>query len=194
MVIFVTGHMWLGGHTWYFWRSLQVAAVSFCTVAVVLRISEFVRETQFGHQSSDCFWDWKFWLAFSEKVFHLTVSSSVQQQIRSNMARTKKSKSSPRLSGKSIPTKAPRTPGKSRQSLRSSNVSPKGQKAERRPRRYRPGTVALREIRRYQNATHLLVPRLPFQRLVREIALAYKDQLKFQVTNLLLFFDLFFQY
>ena len=36
-------------------------------------------------------------------------------------------------------------------------------------RRFRPGTVALREIRRYQKSTELLIRRLPFQRLVREI-------------------------
>lgn len=38
------------------------------------------------------------------------------------------------------------------------------------PHRYRPGTVALREIRRYQKSTDLLLRKLPFQRLVREIA------------------------
>lgn len=36
------------------------------------------------------------------------------------------------------------------------------------PHRYRPGTPALREIRRYQKSTELLIPRLPFQRLCRE--------------------------
>ncbi|CAJ2505950.1 Uu.00g000800.m01.CDS01 [Anthostomella pinea] len=40
-----------------------------------------------------------------------------------------------------------------------------------RRRRYRPGTVALREIRRMQNSTDLLLRKLPFSRLVREIAL-----------------------
>lgn len=40
---------------------------------------------------------------------------------------------------------------------------------QHRPRRYRPGTVALREIRRYQQSTDLLLLKLPFQRLVREI-------------------------
>ena len=35
--------------------------------------------------------------------------------------------------------------------------------------RYRPGTVALREIRRYQKSTDLLIRKAPFQRLVREI-------------------------
>jgi len=37
------------------------------------------------------------------------------------------------------------------------------------PHRYRPGTVALREIRRYQKTTELLIKKLPFQRLMREI-------------------------
>ena len=36
--------------------------------------------------------------------------------------------------------------------------------------RYRPGTVALKEIRRYQKSTELLIWKLPFQRLAREIA------------------------
>ena len=42
------------------------------------------------------------------------------------------------------------------------------------PARYRPGTVALREIRRYQKSTELLICKLPFQRLVREIAQKFK--------------------
>jgi len=40
----------------------------------------------------------------------------------------------------------------------------------KKPHRYRPGTVALREIRRYQKSTELLIRKLPFQRLVREIS------------------------
>lgn len=46
--------------------------------------------------------------------------------------------------------------------------------------RYRPGTVALREIRRYQKSTELLIRKLPFQRLVREIAQDAKPDLRFQ--------------
>ncbi len=41
---------------------------------------------------------------------------------------------------------------------------------QRKPHRYRPGTVALREIRRYQKSTELLIRKLPFARLVREIS------------------------
>jgi len=47
----------------------------------------------------------------------------------------------------------------------------------KKPRRYRAGTVALREIRKWQKSTDLLLRKLPFQRLVREIA---QD---FQVTD-----------
>ena len=46
--------------------------------------------------------------------------------------------------------------------------------------RFRPGTVALREIRRYQKSTELLLRKLPFQRLVREIASEIKSDLRFQ--------------
>jgi histone H3 len=46
--------------------------------------------------------------------------------------------------------------------------------------RFRPGTVALREIRKYQKSTELLIRKLPFQRLVREIAQEFKTDLRFQ--------------
>lgn len=39
-------------------------------------------------------------------------------------------------------------------------------------RRYKPGTLALKEIRRYQKGTDLLLLKLPFSRLVREVALS----------------------
>ncbi len=50
----------------------------------------------------------------------------------------------------------------------------------KKPHRYRPGTVAIREIRKYQKSTDLLIRKLPFQRLVREIAQEYKSDLRFQ--------------
>ena len=57
----------------------------------------------------------------------------------------------------------------------------------RKPRRYRPGTVALREIRRYQKSSELLIRKIPFQRLVREVVhnLFPHDNLRFQSTALL---------
>ncbi|KAF5387709.1 hypothetical protein D9615_000492 [Tricholomella constricta] len=42
---------------------------------------------------------------------------------------------------------------------------------QKKPHRFRPGTVALREIRKYQKSTDLLIRRLPFSRVVREIAM-----------------------
>ena len=59
-----------------------------------------------------------------------------------------------------------------------------GQK-KRKPRRYRPGTVALREIRRYQKSSELLIRRMPFQRLVREIAQTHNPYLRFQSGTIL---------
>ena len=53
------------------------------------------------------------------------------------------------------------------------------------PHRFRPGTVALREIRRYQKSTDLLVRKLPFQRLVREISQDFKTDMRYQSTALL---------
>ena len=55
----------------------------------------------------------------------------------------------------------------------------------KKPHRYRPGTVALREIRRYQKSTELLIRKLPFQRLVREIAQDFKTDLRFQSTAIM---------
>ena len=55
----------------------------------------------------------------------------------------------------------------------------------KRPRRYRAGTVALREIRKYQKSGELLLRKLPFQRLVREIAQDYNSNLRFQGAAIL---------
>ena len=54
----------------------------------------------------------------------------------------------------------------------------------KKPHRYRPGTVALREIRRYQKSTDLLLRKLPFQRLARELAHSISGDLHFQATAL----------
>ncbi|GET87950.1 histone h3 [Leishmania tarentolae] len=42
-------------------------------------------------------------------------------------------------------------------------------------RHWRPGTVALREVRKYQRSTELLIARTPFRRLVKEIMSTFKD-------------------
>ena len=55
----------------------------------------------------------------------------------------------------------------------------------KKPHRYRPGTVALREIKKYQKSTELLIRKLPFQKLVREIASSFKSDLRFQSSAIL---------
>lgn len=52
----------------------------------------------------------------------------------------------------------------------------------KKPHRYRPGTVALRDIRRYQKSTELFIRKLPFNRLVKEVSQDFKSDLRFQST------------
>ncbi|EKM59230.1 uncharacterized protein PHACADRAFT_157522 [Phanerochaete carnosa HHB-10118-sp] len=65
--------------------------------------------------------------------------------------------------------KRPR-PSAARRSAGGPPPAPRGQPRAG-ERRFRPGTVALREIRKYQKSTDLLIRKLPFSRVVREIAL-----------------------
>ena len=55
----------------------------------------------------------------------------------------------------------------------------------KKPHRWRPGTVALREIRRYQKSTELLIKKRPFQRIMKEAVEAFRrgpDPLRCQTT------------
>ena len=53
-------------------------------------------------------------------------------------------------------------------------------KTVKKPHRYRPGTVALREIRKYQKCTELLCLKTPFRRLVREVIHEINNALRLQ--------------
>ena len=53
------------------------------------------------------------------------------------------------------------------------------------PHRYRVGTAALMDIRHFQKTSSLLIRKLPFQRLVREIAQDFKTDLRFQSAAIL---------
>lgn len=91
------------------------------------------------------------------------------------MARTKQT------ARKNVGGKAPRKQLATKAARKSAPADPK----VRKPHRYRPGTVALREIRKYQKCTDLLIRKLPFQRLVREIARDFKNDLRFQSSAIL---------
>merc|ERR1711944_362832 len=100
-----------------------------------------------------------------------TISSNLRfQQSSSKMARTKQT------ARKSTGGKAPRK----QLATKAARKSAPATGGVKKPHRYRPGTVALREIRRYQKSTELLLRKLPFQRLVREIAQDFKTDLRFQ--------------
>jgi histone H3 len=64
-------------------------------------------------------------------------------------------------------------------------VRPNEAVQKRKPHRYRPGTRALKEIRKYQKSYDLLIRKLPFQRLVREIAQEFRCDYRFQSTAIL---------
>ena len=49
-------------------------------------------------------------------------------------------------------------------------------------RRFRPGTVALREIQQYQKSMDLLIRRAPFQRIVQEIVRSFRNDLRIQAV------------
>jgi histone H3 len=70
--------------------------------------------------------------------------------------------------GQTAPQKCPR-----------SGILPNKNKI-RKVTRARPGVVALREIRKYQKSCDLIIPKTAFQRLVKEVAQAYKADLRFQ--------------
>jgi histone H3 len=58
-------------------------------------------------------------------------------------------------------------------------------KQAKRKHRFRPGTRALMEIRKYQKSTDLLIRKIPFQRLVREITHHFKTDMRWQSVAIL---------
>jgi histone H3 len=101
---------------------------------------------------------------------YLSTAIPVSVCERDEMARTKQT------ARKSTGGKAPRK----QLATKAARKSAPATGGVKKPHRYRPGTVALREIRRYQKSTELLIRKLPFQRLVREIAQDFKTDLRFQ--------------
>ena len=62
-------------------------------------------------------------------------------------------------------------------------VAGRGVLVDIKKRRYRPGTVALREIRKYQKSTELLFPKAPFSRLVREVTQERSSDMRFRTPR-----------
>lgn len=100
-----------------------------------------------------------------------TQRAKIKEALKSTAPRSRPTKGgkSPKLTP--TPKKTSKT---NNNNNNSSTSSPSSETPENqilaRPHRYRPGTRALLEIRRYQKSTELLLRKLPFSRLVREIA------------------------
>ena len=99
-------------------------------------------------------------------------NSAANTQAKQKKGGTRTKQTAKRSSGGKAPTKA------------AQKKAPKSNGVKK-PHRFRPGTVALREIRKYQKSTELLIRKLPFQRLVREIAQDFKTDLRFQSSAIL---------
>ncbi|XP_064552724.1 uncharacterized protein LOC135438356 [Drosophila montana] len=63
-------------------------------------------------------------------------------------------------------------------------MAPPGLPEVRQPHRYRPGAAVLREIRRYQRSSELLIHKQPFQRLVRQISQEFGCRMRIQPAAL----------
>uniref|UniRef100_A0A674CM73 H3 clustered histone 13 n=1 Tax=Salmo trutta TaxID=8032 RepID=A0A674CM73_SALTR len=109
-------------------------------------------------------------MARTKQTARKSTGGKAPRKLASAMARTKQT------ARKSTGGKAPRK----QLATKAARKSAPATGGVKKPHRYRPGTVALREIRRYQKSTELLIRKLPFQRLVREIAQDFKTDLRFQ--------------
>ena len=111
----------------------------------------------------------------SESSGFLTHTSSMVQASTSKV--TSPVKAAPVFARKSLATAR-----KDQAKAKKSAAAP----TPRKKRRFRPGTKALREIRNFQKTTNLLIPRLPFSRLVREVALnATTQDMRFKSSALM---------
>ncbi len=112
------------------------------------------------------------WSCASEPLLTVSLQPAIQYN---RMARTKQT------ARKSMGGKAPR---KAIMKLAARKSAPsKG--LPKKQYRYRPGTVALREINKYQRSTELLIRKLPFQRLVREISQDFRPEYRYQSAAML---------
>ena len=112
----------------------------------------------------------------NEKIPIPTLTNGMLQEIE------RRKRANLRAAGRASTGTTPGTSGGARAGAQKSTPSAEGVK---KPHRYWPGTVALREIRRYQKTTDLLIRKLPFQCVVREIAQDIKTDLRFQSSAIM---------
>jgi histone H3 len=82
---------------------------------------------------------------------------------------------------KQIPAKAPKKAAHNKHPSKAARKSrPAASSSVKRPHRFRKGTVVLRNIKKQQKSTDLMLRKLPFQRAVKESSRKFKDDLRFQ--------------
>ena len=120
--------------------------------------------------------------SLNPKHHHINIIRQ-NQSINIKMARTKPPKQGAgKAPRRGLATKDPTRAVPTRKAKRQKGVPKRGH-------RYRPGTVALREIRRYQKSTDLLIRKLPFQRLLREMTQDHMNEGYMKYTSIAILAD-----
>ena len=115
----------------------------------------------------------------TETVSQITTESYIQTPAEAAPATTSKTRAA-----KKIPKKAP-SKSRPRPGAGALNYTPSKKDYRRAPSRYRPGSLALQEVQYYQERSNLLIHKLPFQQLVREIAQTLKQDVRFKSAALM---------
>ena len=103
------------------------------------------------------------------------------------MARSKRTSDTGTASAGKARKSGPKSGGSGKRKQRRTRVTfaRKKKKGVKKPFRFRPGVLAMRDIKRYQANTQCLLRRLPFQRVIREICQEWKSDARFQASALL---------
>ena len=111
----------------------------------------------------------------TETVSQVTTEPYIQTPAEGIPATTSRARNA-----KKVPKKVPSK--NIRKAQRAGDILPAGEKT---PRRYRPGSLALQEVCYCQERTNLLIWKLPFQWLVREIAQGFKQDVRFRSASIM---------
>jgi len=124
--------------------------------------------------------------AINESLAQTSKKAAINEPRAGTSKASQKQKQNAQKSTTQFPDRPNRNLQKTPAQKRKLDHAPSAPKSERKKRRYHPGTKALREIRAYQSSAQLLIPKLPFSRLVKEIAQERSVQgLRFQSAALM---------
>ena len=128
---------------------------------------------------------------FEESMKNKSSNNSARKQNKSTNSSPNKSqggkKASNRAQGSGRPSTSTPLQAPARKKQTGKSPARKSPAVTPRSRRYRPGTKALMEIRKFQKSTNLLIPKLPFSRVVRETVstVCNARDLRFQTAAIL---------